>query len=475
MLEAIQEQDVIQAATAPDARERLVRRFARVRGRSVALAAPLTAGGPVVQSMPDASPTNGTWRTPPGSSRRSCCAARRAATGRSTRASATCSTRTTTPSATRHPRPQRGLLSRPTVAEVYRLPRRTSTSRCAALLDVDDASCARLEPLIELGLNHEQQHQELMLTDIKHALRCNPLRPAYRRGRQPCRTRDRAPLRWLELPGRPASRSATTGDGFAFDNETPRHRVFLAAVPSSPSRPGDQRRVSRVHRRRRLRRGPSSGCPTAGTAVQAQRWDAPLYWEPRRRATGERSRCTAMRRVDAAEPVCHVSYYEADAYRPLGRRAPADRGRVGDRGAPRCRIDGQLRSTSGAAIPLPHRTPTAPAQMFGDVWEWTRSPYVAYPGYRPPAGALGEYNGKFMCNQMVLRGGSCATPRGPHPRRPTATSSRPTPAGSSPASGWRRTFEWDSVAVRHVWLEQPAGTTAMTIFPLQHHWRPVCR
>jgi ergothioneine biosynthesis protein EgtB len=305
----------------------------------------------------------------------------------------------------RHPRGERGLCSRPTVSEIYRYRRHVD----AGMRDVLQASSgedrARIVPLLTLGLHHEQQHQELLLTDIKHVFATNPLRPVYRE-RRPGPDRPAGPPEWREYDGG-ITETGHGGAGFAFDNESPRHRVFLQAYRLA------SRLVTNGEYLAFMADGgygrPEVWLSEGWKTVQERRWDAPLYWE---RVDGAWWNMTlaGARPVAESEPVCHVSYFEADAFaRWAGKRLPGEA--EWENAASGCPVTGNL-IESGEYHPA-----RAPAngpgltQLFGDVWEWTASPYVAYPGFRPAGGAVGEYNGKFMCNQWVLRGGSCATPR----------------------------------------------------------------
>ena len=303
-------------------------------------------------------------------------------------------------------RPDRGLLSRPTVAEVCRF-RAAIDDAMRALLDrADDAWLRRLGPMIELGLHHEQQHQELILTDLKHAFGRNPLRPIYRDLELPGAEAP-GPIRWLDYPAG-LRRIGHDGPGFAFDNESPRHRVFVVAFRLADRLVTNGEYLAFIEDGGYER--PEFWLSDGWNARNTQRWTAPLYWE--RSADGWRMLTLAgMRDLDEAEPVCHVSYYEADAFaRWSGARLPSEaEWEVAAEGRP---VEGNfLEDERFHPAPLAASGATgSPSQLFGDVWEWTRSPYSPYPGYQPAAGALGEYNGKFMCNQMVLRGGSCATP-----------------------------------------------------------------
>jgi ergothioneine biosynthesis protein EgtB len=297
----------------------------------------------------------------------------------------------------RWPRPIRGLLSRPTVAEIHAY-RRAVDERMLARLE--QGISAEQASVLELGLNHEQQHQELLLTDLKHAFGLNPLFPVY----QPFpETQPLAPSRreWHEYPAG-VREIGHAGGAFAFDNESPRHRVFLEpfAIASRPVTVGeylaflDDRGYDR----------PEFWLSDGWAARKTHGWSAPLHWF-HDGSQWHGYTLGGLRPLDAHEPVCHVSFYEAAAFAQwAGGRLPTE---------------AEWESAAGTKVAAGNTLETAryhPApdngtgQWWGDVWEWTASPYVAYPGFRPLAGGLGEYNGKFMCNQMILRGGSCATP-----------------------------------------------------------------
>ena len=302
-------------------------------------------------------------------------------------------------------RAQRGHLSRPTVAEVYDF--RSIVDR--GMLDLVEATgpegLRSLGGLVTMGLNHEQQHQELLITDIKYNLSVNPLRPAYHDTELP-EAASAPPLRWMPYSGGVVW-SGHDREGFAFDNEWPRHQNFVAPfkIASRMTTNGEFIEFIEAGGYERSDLWLSEGWKM----VQQEGWETPLYWE---RIDGEwwSQTMSGMRRIDEHGPVAHVSYFEADAFaRWSEKRLPTEH--EWEHAASPEPITGNFLE-SGLYHPA-----SAPAgdeglqQIYGDLWEWTQSPYTPYPGYRPLDGALGEYNGKFMVNQMVLRGGSCATPQ----------------------------------------------------------------
>jgi ergothioneine biosynthesis protein EgtB len=261
--------------------------------------------------------------------------------------------------------------------------------------------------LIALGLNHEQQHQELVLTDVKYGLAANPLRLAYREASPAAvQSEGYAPELTRFSFARGIYPTGFEGVGFCFDNELPRHNVYLEAfrLASRLVTNGEYLEFMRDRGYSKATLWLSDGWDN----VRMNQWNAPLYWEQR---DGDWWHFTldGMRPLNEAEPVCHVSYYEADAFaRWAGARLATEfEWEVASQSVP---IEGNFMDRE-SLHPQPAPESSSLIQMFGDVWEWTGSAYLAYPGYQPAAGAVGEYNGKFMSNQMVLRGGSCATPQ----------------------------------------------------------------
>jgi ergothioneine biosynthesis protein EgtB len=337
----------------------------------------------------------------------------------------------------RHPRPERGLLTRPTLDDVRRY-RRHVDEAMTDLLALADGPTRVIQPGVDvafvtrLGIEHEQQHQELLLTDILHAFSCNPLRPAYRNRaiQNPVRVdarsasasgstpaeRNTPPLGWKHYEGGLRTIGHDPADGsFAFDNECPRHRVFLESFELAT------RLVTNAEYLEFIADGgytrPDLWLADGFNEVRARGWTSPLYWAEDRGA-GARSQfgLSGVRALDPSAPVHHVSFYEADAYARWARaRLPSEA--EWEIAAEGSQITGNfVESEHLEPIAVPREAGSSetesarlPYQMFGDVWEWTQSPYVGYPGFLPWSGALGEYNGKFMCNQLVLRGGSCVT------------------------------------------------------------------
>jgi ergothioneine biosynthesis protein EgtB len=347
----------------------------------------------------------------------------------------------------RHCRDKRGLVTRPTVEEVYQYRRHVDERIGEWLESADHESLRNAAPVMVLGLNHEQQHQELLLTDVKHLFAVNPLRPTYhqresRRGPAPF------PLQWKEFP-EGLHWIGHHGDTFAFDNEKPRHQVFAQPFQIASRLVTNEEYLTFMQEGGYQR--PEFWLSEGWDLVQKEKRRAPLYWQELSGAWWQMT-LAGLLPIDLAEPVCHVSYFEACAfaawagarlpteseweiavsaepvegnfvesavYHPLSSGAPTPTPL-----SPEQRLSSVCESLQGSEkLDIPPQpvitsgpfgkagTPPFMAQAFGDVWEWTLSAYAAYPGFKTLSGALGEYNGKFMCNQFVLRGGSCVTSR----------------------------------------------------------------
>jgi ergothioneine biosynthesis protein EgtB len=390
-----------------DVDERLVDRYAEVRATTETLAAPLSPEDQTVQSMPDVSPTkwhraHTTWFFETFLLEAQCPSYR--AFHREFGFLFNSYYETV---GARHPRAERGVLTRPGAAEVsaYRGHVDSAMAEFARSLGPAQSS---VRALVELGLHHEQQHQELMLMDIKHVFSRNPLAPAYHESCHRDRVPSPASLRWTAFDGGLIEIGADADRSFCFDNETPRHRVWLEPFCIA------NRLVTCGEWIEFIDDGgyrtPSLWLSDGWATVERERWEAPLYW----RDDGDERHVFTLagpKPLDPAEPVVHVSYFEADAFaRWSGARLPTE--------AEWEHVAARVHPEAGNFVSTGHLHPTpAPAvdgvtQLFGDAWEWTASAYLPYPGFAPCAGAVGEYNGKFMSGQMVLRGGCCVTPDG---------------------------------------------------------------
>ncbi|MGE3244747.1 MAG: ergothioneine biosynthesis protein EgtB [Beijerinckiaceae bacterium] len=310
----------------------------------------------------------------------------------------------------RHPRPFRGLLTRPSQQQVldYRAHVDEGLERLAAAGAFERGPAAELA---ELGINHEQQHQELLLTDILALFARNPLRPAYAGSASSAAPEERHELQWIGFDGG-IREAGHRGDGFCFDNETPRHEVLLRRYRLASAA------VTNAQWREFMADGGYENAALwlsdGWAVVRAEGWRAPLYWEEQDGHWLQMS-LHGLVEPDPHAPVCHVSYYEADAFaRWAGKRLPSEFEWENAAASSNAAAQGNTLA-SGALKPMPAPAGGGLQQMMGDVWEWTASAYLPYPGFRPPQGAVGEYNGKFMVNQHILRGASCAT-AGDHSR-----------------------------------------------------------
>jgi len=386
-----------QSELRPEGSESLAGQFRRIRSLSLELTAPLTTEDQVVQTLPEVSPTKWhlahvTWFF------EHFCLEQRLASYRpfDDRFHFLFNSYYQTLGKMQS-RPQRGLLSRPTVEEIHRYRHY-----------VDDAVISMLEThwedpelafLIALGLHHEQQHQELMLTDIKHVFFNNPMFPAY--GRRAASTDSNTDLGFRAYPGGQFEIGAGEVD-FCFDNETPRHTVLLQDYGLA-----DRLVTNEEYRQFIEDRGyedPAIWLADGWATIREQDWNRPLYWSD---DCAREFTLGGWQDLELHAPVTHVSYYEADAFaRWAGTRLPTEA--EWEVAASKAPVQGNFLE-SGFLSPVPSNKNQRPSQMYGDAWEWTASPYDSYPGFKPLAGSLGEYNGKFMCNQMVVRGGSCVT------------------------------------------------------------------
>jgi ergothioneine biosynthesis protein EgtB len=372
------------AARANGLRSAGARSFRAVRDETERRAAPLSAEDQVIQSMPDASPTkwhraHTTWffeqfLLQPHLPGYRVFDKQFAYLFNSYYVAA----------GPRHDRPQRGLITRPANADVARYRAHVDEAVDRLLDEASDAQLPEVLRILEIGLNHEQQHQELLLTDILHAFSLNPVAPAYDAGRLPPASKKSAPG-FTELP-EGLHTVGFAGDGYCFDNEGPAHQVYLRPVRLSRGLVTNAQWLDFIADGGYAT--PSLWLSDGWTTVQAEGWEAPGYW---RKVDGVSHSLTlaGLRPIEASAPVCHVSYYEADAFaRWMGKDLPTEQ-------------EWEVAARAGLID-----------DALGILWQWTRSAYSPYPGYRAASGALGEYNGKFMVNQMVLRGSSLATPAG---------------------------------------------------------------
>ena len=381
----------------------LAARFNRVRARSRALAAPLSPEDAQVQSMDDCSPAKWHLAHTTWFFERFVLADRDGYTPFDPDFDFLFNSYYQSVG-TMHARPHRGLVTRPTLSRVLEY-RDAIDERMGERLERDDLD-AHARQVLLLGTHHEQQHQELLLTDIKHAFWCNPLKPTYRDD-LPLAAGRETPVEWIESDERIVEVGAPAwpqASAFAYDNESPRHRVLVPAhaLASRPVSNAEYRAFIEDGGYRKAALWMSEGF----SRIQREGWARPLYWDE-----GLQREFTlgGMRDIDPHAPVCHISYFEADAYaRWAGARLPTEF--EWEAAASGQGVEGHFADDAGGLHPRATTAGRGLRQLFGDVWEWTSSAYMPYPGFRPLPGSLGEYNGKFMCGQWVLRGGSCATP-----------------------------------------------------------------
>ena len=428
----------VSQAYLPNSGSAYTQRYEDVRTASERLAAPLSPEDQQVQSMPDASPTK--WHL-----------------GHTTWFFETFILRPNQPDyrefdptfnylfnsyyeavGPRQLRAEPGLITRPALAEVLAYRAHVDAAMAAFFDTADPETLADLRYLLELGLHHEQQHQELLLMDIKHALSRHPFGPSYRR-KEPAAVFDTHDVQWFEVAGGTYRIGHGDDGSFAFDNETPAHDVLLGdfALASRCVTNGEYLDFIEDDGYRRAEFWHSDGW----ALINQEGWQAPLYWQKDEDGRWAEFTLGGIATLYHDAPVCHVSFYEASAFATwAGKRLPTE----AEWETAARQFDVSNRPGAGAnqvasgylrPIPAGEPAPEAPQCMLGDVWEWTASAYAPYPGFETPPGAVGEYNGKFMINQMVLRGASCATAPAT-PASPTATSFIPTNDGRLRDSGW---------------------------------------
>ncbi len=397
--------DLIESSSKAFDRENLIHRYKSIRNFSHKLCKPLVTEDYVIQSMPDVSPTK--WHL--------------AHTSWFFEAFILSKVQKNYKSlhpqynflfnsyyvqiGERHTRAYRGLLSRPTVEQVYEYRAYVDKNMLSFLESSDEKTFNEFAFIVEVGLNHEQQHQELLITDIKHVFSVNPLKPIYKESNNKV-TNKIPPMEWMSFD-EGIYEIGFDESSFCYDNETPKHKEFVQSFKLGT------RLITNKEYIEFIDDGGYQNTPLwlsdGWATVEKEGWEAPFYWEKK---DGEWWNFTlsGSRKVEPNEPVCHVSFYEADAFAHwAGSRLPTEA--EWETASSNIKMKGNFVEKENFH-PVPIETndeEKALKQMFGDLWEWTRSSYSPYPGYKPLPGALGEYNGKFMSSQMVLRGGSCAT------------------------------------------------------------------
>lgn len=307
----------------------------------------------------------------------------------------------------RQPRGHRGLLTRPSIDRVMAY-RHHVDDALTRLANLPESHCTEVQRLVEIGINHEQQHQELLLTDILSLFAANPLRPAYRPGKPSLVADPPVPaMSWIDYPGGMVD-VGHDGNGYAWDNEFPRHQAYVRPFQLANRLVTNEEWLSFIQGGGY--RDPVHWLADGWSTVQREGWRCPLYWEGYDGAWQQMT-LEGLRPLERAAPVCNVSYYEADAFaRWSGHRLPTEF--EWEVAAQQLRAPVRPGTPALKPVALKVVDTQQPSQMFYDVWQWTQSAYAPYPGYKPPAGAIGEYNGKFMVSQQVLRGASCVTPQG---------------------------------------------------------------
>jgi ergothioneine biosynthesis protein EgtB len=393
-------------STAFENRKEILSRYQKVRSFTYELCKPLVTEDYVIQSMPDTSPTK--WHLAHTTWFFETFVLAKALTNYKSlnKDYAYLFNSYYVQAGDRFYRPHRGLLSRPTVSDIYKYREFVDQKMTEFIQTAGEERYEEFMPVIEIGINHEQQHQELLLTDIKHVFSMNPLHPVYCEVKTPSPS-NIPPIKWISF-NEGIFEIGHVGNQFCYDNETPRYKTYI-----QPFELGNRLVTNREYLEFIEDGGykkPEIWLSDGFSAAEREKWNAPLYWEKQNDGWWN-FKLNGFQKLDLNEPVCHVSHFEADAFaRWVGCRLPTEfEWEVASSNVP---LEGNFvedRIYHPAVLDVKEDSSRLLNQMFGDVWEWTQSAYLPYPGYKTLPGALGEYNGKFMSGQMVLRGGSCAT------------------------------------------------------------------